>query len=153
MYCNGSVSKCSLLPEQSLFYFLMWSDGKSGDAAELFERASQSIKVKHYTEALNDLNAAIEADPNLSESYLFRASVLRQLCRYGSFASIALLPCSRILENILVEWWFNFETLINNIKNAHIILVPVFSFIWTVDTGNNNLICCIINCISSWESL
>ncbi|CAL0310458.1 unnamed protein product [Lupinus luteus] len=58
------------------------SGGKSGNSAELFERVSESIKVKHYTEALNDLNAAIEADPNLSEAYLFRASVLRQLCRY-----------------------------------------------------------------------
>ncbi|XP_019444350.1 PREDICTED: dnaJ protein P58IPK homolog [Lupinus angustifolius] len=58
------------------------SGGQPGNSAELFERVSESIKVKHYTEALNDLNAAIEADPNLSEAYLFRASVLRQLCRY-----------------------------------------------------------------------
>jgi len=42
--------------------------------------------VKHYTEALDDLNAAIEADPTLSKAYLFRASVLRQICRCGSFA-------------------------------------------------------------------
>ncbi|XP_058738135.1 dnaJ protein P58IPK homolog [Vicia villosa] len=54
----------------------------SGNAAEFFEKASQSIKGRHYTEALNDLNSAIEADPNLSEAYLSRASVLRQLCRY-----------------------------------------------------------------------
>ncbi|XP_019426216.1 PREDICTED: dnaJ protein P58IPK homolog [Lupinus angustifolius] len=58
------------------------SGGKPGNSAELFERVSESIKVKRYTEALDDLNAAIEADPNLSEAYLFRASVLRQLCRY-----------------------------------------------------------------------
>ncbi|KAE9621829.1 hypothetical protein Lal_00032965 [Lupinus albus] len=58
------------------------SGGKPGNSAELFERVSESIKVKHYAEALDDLNAAIEADPNLSEAYLFRASVLRQLCRY-----------------------------------------------------------------------
>ncbi|GLT89761.1 hypothetical protein SLE2022_077320 [Rubroshorea leprosula] len=57
-------------------------DGTPGNAAELFERVSQSIKVKHYSEALNDLNAAIEADPSLSEAYFHRASVLRQLCRY-----------------------------------------------------------------------
>ncbi|GMP50454.1 hypothetical protein CsSME_00017066 [Camellia sinensis var. sinensis] len=57
-------------------------DGKPGDTAELFERVSQSIKVKHYSEALDDLNAAIEADPTLSEAYWHRASVLRQLCRY-----------------------------------------------------------------------
>ncbi|CAK8543836.1 unnamed protein product [Lathyrus sativus] len=54
----------------------------SGNAAELFEKASQSIKERHFTEALNDLNSAIEADPNHSEAYLSRASVLRQLCRY-----------------------------------------------------------------------
>ncbi|OIW21555.1 hypothetical protein TanjilG_06248 [Lupinus angustifolius] len=58
------------------------SGGKPENSAELFERVSESIKVKQYTEALDDLNAAIEADPNLSEAYLFRASVLRQLCRY-----------------------------------------------------------------------
>lgn len=57
-------------------------DGNLGNAAELFERVSQSIKVKRYSEALNDLNAAIEADPALSEAYLRRASLLRQLCRY-----------------------------------------------------------------------
>ncbi|THG22433.1 hypothetical protein TEA_004643 [Camellia sinensis var. sinensis] len=56
--------------------------GKPGNAAELFERVSQSVKVKHYSEALDDLNAAIEADPTLSEAYWHRASILRQLCRY-----------------------------------------------------------------------
>ncbi|KAL7248123.1 hypothetical protein ACSBR2_002932 [Camellia fascicularis] len=57
-------------------------DGKPGDTAELFERVSQSIKVKHYSDALDDLNAAIEAAPTLSEAYWHRASVLRQLCRF-----------------------------------------------------------------------
>ncbi|KAL6503114.1 DnaJ subfamily C member 3 [Orobanche hederae] len=57
-------------------------DGKPGDAATLFERVSQSIKVKKYSEALAELNTAIEADPALSEAYLRRASILRQLCRY-----------------------------------------------------------------------
>ncbi|GAU20277.1 hypothetical protein TSUD_337580 [Trifolium subterraneum] len=64
------------------FVFVQPFVSASGNAAELFERASQSIKGRHYTEALNDLNSAIEADPNLSEAYLSRASVLRQLCRY-----------------------------------------------------------------------
>ena len=57
-------------------------DENLGNAAELFERVSQSIKVKRYSEALNDLNAAIEADPALSEAYMRRASLLCQLCRY-----------------------------------------------------------------------
>ncbi|XP_042016510.1 dnaJ protein P58IPK homolog isoform X2 [Salvia splendens] len=58
-------------------------DGKTGDAAALFERVSESVKMKKYSDALADLNAAIEADPALSEAYWHRASILRQLCRYG----------------------------------------------------------------------
>lgn len=73
------VFACQLLLLQPLVSAL---DGKSGDAAQLFEQVSRSIKVKRYSEAINDLNAAIEADPNLSEAYLRRASILRQLCRY-----------------------------------------------------------------------
>ncbi|KAH0632572.1 dnaJ protein P58IPK homolog [Solanum tuberosum] len=57
-------------------------DTKPGDAAALFERVTQNVKVKKYSEALNDLNSAIEADPALSEAYWHRASLLRQLCRY-----------------------------------------------------------------------
>ncbi|XVF76468.1 hypothetical protein PTKIN_Ptkin13bG0268700 [Pterospermum kingtungense] len=70
---------CQLLLLQPLVSSL---DGKRGNDAELFERVSQSIKVKRYSEALNDLNAAIGADPALSEAYYRSASVLRQLCRY-----------------------------------------------------------------------
>ncbi|PON69272.1 N-terminal acetyltransferase A, auxiliary subunit [Parasponia andersonii] len=55
---------------------------KASNAAELFEKVSQNVKVKRYSEALDDLNAAIEADPTLSEAYFHRASILRQLCRY-----------------------------------------------------------------------
>ncbi|CAN6581056.1 unnamed protein product [Malus baccata var. baccata] len=73
------VFVCQLLLLQPLVSAL---DGKPGNTAELFERVSQSIKVKRYSEALNDLNAAIEADPALSEAYYHRASVLRQICRY-----------------------------------------------------------------------
>lgn len=73
------VFVCQLLLLQPLVSAL---DGKPGNAAELFERVSQSIKVKRYSEALNDLNAAIEADPTLSEAYYHRASVLRHICRY-----------------------------------------------------------------------
>lgn len=58
------------------------SAGNPGVAADLLERVSQSIKVKRYSEALEDLNAAIEADPSLSEAYWHRASVLRKLCRF-----------------------------------------------------------------------
>ncbi|CAM8960435.1 unnamed protein product [Rhodiola kirilowii] len=57
-------------------------DNKPGSTDDLLQKASQNIKVKHYSEALNDLNTAIEVDPMLSEAYLHRASVLRKLCRY-----------------------------------------------------------------------
>ncbi|KAA8516537.1 hypothetical protein F0562_016957 [Nyssa sinensis] len=73
------VFACQLLLLQPLVSAL---DGKPGDVADFFERVSQSIKVKRYSEALDDLNAAIEADPTLSEAYWHRASILRQLCRY-----------------------------------------------------------------------
>ncbi|KAF5475883.1 hypothetical protein F2P56_007642 [Juglans regia] len=73
------VFACQLLLLQPLVSAI---DGKPGNAADLLERVSQSIKVKHYSEALDDLNAAIEADPTLSEAYFRRASILRQLCRY-----------------------------------------------------------------------
>ncbi|KAH9623908.1 hypothetical protein KSS87_017322 [Heliosperma pusillum] len=73
------VLACHLLLLQPL---VSASDGKPGNAADLLEKVSQSIKVKRYSEALEDLNAAIEADPTLSEAYSHRAKVLRQLCRY-----------------------------------------------------------------------
>lgn len=63
-------------------FHLGYADGKPGDVAELFERVSQNVKVKRYSEALDDLNAAIEADPTLSEAYWHRASIQRQLCRF-----------------------------------------------------------------------
>lgn len=63
-------------------YLLGCVGSKASDAAELFEKVSRNVKVKRYSEALNDLNAAIEADPTLSEAYFHRASILRQLCRY-----------------------------------------------------------------------
>lgn len=73
------VTICQILLLQPLVSSL---DGNAGEASELFERASQSIKMKRYTEALDDLNSAIEADPKLSEAYLNRGSILRQFCRY-----------------------------------------------------------------------
>ncbi|KAK6943777.1 Tetratricopeptide repeat 2 [Dillenia turbinata] len=73
------VFACQLLLLQPLVSAF---DDKPGNAAELLQRASQNIRVKRYTEALEDLNTAIEADSTLSEAYLHRASVLRNLCRY-----------------------------------------------------------------------
>ncbi|XP_065856642.1 dnaJ protein P58IPK homolog [Euphorbia lathyris] len=73
------VVVCQLLLLQPL---VSSADGKAGNAAELFEKVEQSVKVKRYSEALDDLNAAIEADPTLSEAYFRRASILRRICRY-----------------------------------------------------------------------
>lgn len=71
--------------------YLDFVDGKPSNAAELFERVSKSIKMKHYSEALDDLNTAIEADPTLSEAYFHCGSVLRQLCRLFSSEHIDIL--------------------------------------------------------------
>ncbi|KAL5711428.1 DnaJ protein P58IPK B [Ranunculus cassubicifolius] len=58
-------------------------DGKAGvDAADLFKRSSEHIQFKRFSEALDDLNDALEADPAFSEAYRRRAFVLRQLCRF-----------------------------------------------------------------------
>jgi len=57
------------------------------DAITFLKRASETIKVKQYDEALQLLNSAIEADASLSEAYRQRASVLRQLCRYFTHES------------------------------------------------------------------
>ncbi|GKV05657.1 hypothetical protein SLEP1_g17643 [Rubroshorea leprosula] len=99
------VLLCQLLLLQPLVSAL---DGKAGNAADLFERVSQSVKVKHYSEALNDLNAAIEADPSLSEAYFHRASILRQLCRYEESEKnykrfLELKPRNRVAEKELSQ--------------------------------------------------
>ncbi|XP_058098692.1 dnaJ protein P58IPK homolog isoform X2 [Magnolia sinica] len=62
--------------------FLSAQGSKPIDATNLLKRVSSSLKSKRYNEALEDLNAALEADPTLSEAYWHRASALRQLCRF-----------------------------------------------------------------------
>jgi hypothetical protein len=47
-------------------------DAKARNAAELFERASRSIKHRRYGEAPS---AAIESDPYLSKAHVRRASI------------------------------------------------------------------------------
>ncbi|KAL3531925.1 hypothetical protein ACH5RR_005446 [Cinchona calisaya] len=79
LFLLNFVLLCQLLLLQPLVAAL---GGKPGDDATLFQRVSESVKVKKYTEALDDLKAAIDADPALSEAYWHQASILRQLCRY-----------------------------------------------------------------------
>ncbi|CAL9767623.1 unnamed protein product [Musa acuminata subsp. burmannicoides] len=57
-------------------------DSQTGDALDLLKRASEMIKVKRHHEAVGLLNAAIEADPNLSEAYQQRATAFLHLCRF-----------------------------------------------------------------------
>ncbi|XP_010920872.1 dnaJ protein P58IPK homolog A [Elaeis guineensis] len=57
-------------------------ESQHGDAVSLLKRASGMIKLNQYDDALGLLNAAIEANPNLSEAYSQRASVLHHLCRF-----------------------------------------------------------------------
>ncbi|KAJ3676365.1 hypothetical protein LUZ60_003777 [Juncus effusus] len=52
------------------------------DPSALSKKASEMINLKHYDEALGVLNAALEIDPNHSESHRQRAFVLRHKCRY-----------------------------------------------------------------------
>lgn len=99
------VLVCQFLLLQPLVSAL---DGRPGEAAALLEKAQQHVKVKRYSEALNDLNAAIEADPTLSEAYRHRASVFRQLCRYeesernyGKF--LEMIPRNSVAERELSQ--------------------------------------------------
>lgn len=61
--------------------FWICLDEQGIDAADLLKRASEKIKSRLYGGAVEDLNAAIEADPALSDAYFRRASALRHLCR------------------------------------------------------------------------
>ena len=47
--CNMHLIRLSEAWIVVVLFFRMWSDGKPKNAAELFERASQNIKVKDYT--------------------------------------------------------------------------------------------------------
>lgn len=58
--------------------------------------------MKRYSEAINDLNAAIEADPTLSEAYRHKASILRQLCRF--FANVISFYFELLLCLSLFAW-------------------------------------------------
>ena len=78
--------------------WLISPDGKLGNSAELFKKVSQNVRVKRYSEALDDLNAAIEADPELSEAYFHRGSILRQLCRFP------LLLLLKVIANYCIKF-------------------------------------------------
>ncbi|KAK8960030.1 hypothetical protein KSP40_PGU016213 [Platanthera guangdongensis] len=85
-HCNeGSGLRLDTIPTRSLMSL---------------KQASERIKLKQYGEALDILNAAIEAYSGLSEAYLQRAFVLRHLCSVHLYPIVAI--CRR-LNNILFE--------------------------------------------------
>ncbi|KAK8928794.1 hypothetical protein KSP39_PZI017530 [Platanthera zijinensis] len=73
LFCLASVFRSSLVAGQ---------ETKGVEAKNLVKQASERIKLKQYGEALDILNAAIEAYSGLSEAYLQKAFVLRHLCRF-----------------------------------------------------------------------
>jgi tetratricopeptide (TPR) repeat protein len=63
------------------FSFCFFSEAQDNDPSTLFKRASEMMSLRKYDGALGLLNAVLEVDPNHSEAYRQRASVLRQRCR------------------------------------------------------------------------
>ncbi|CAA6661818.1 unnamed protein product [Spirodela intermedia] len=57
-------------------------DANDRDASTLLKLASENVKLGQYSEALENLNAAIDKKPEFSEAYRDRGHVLRQLCRF-----------------------------------------------------------------------
>lgn len=94
--------------------WLISPDGKLGNSAELFEKVSRNVKVKRYSEALDDLNAAIEADPKLSEAYFHRGSILRQLCRFSP---------------LLLIYWISLQ-IMHRVERYSEILTPPSYCLW-----------------------
>lgn len=73
LFCLASVFRSSPVAGQ---------ENQEVEAKNLVKQASETIKSKQYSEALELLNAAIEAYSKHSEAYLQRAFVLRHLCRF-----------------------------------------------------------------------
>lgn len=73
LFCLVSAFRSSLVAGQ---------ENKGAESKNLVKQASERIKLKQYGEALDLLNAAIEADAGPSDAYLQRAFVLRHLCRF-----------------------------------------------------------------------
>lgn len=65
----------------SILFPLIFSEGQDNDPSTLFKRASEMMNLRKYDGSLGLLNAVLEVDPNHSEAYRQRASVLRHKCR------------------------------------------------------------------------
>jgi DnaJ family protein C protein 3 len=72
-----------MLPLLVLYSPIVYSqEAQDNDPSTLFKRASEMMSLRKYDGALGLLNAVLEVDPNHSEAYRQRASVLRQRCSY-----------------------------------------------------------------------
>ncbi|KAK9158306.1 hypothetical protein Scep_004880 [Stephania cephalantha] len=81
-YESRHYVECGIGRDVSLFRMDCYIYSEPGIASDYLKKASESIKLRHYGQALEDLDVALEADPTLSDTYRQRASVLRQLCRF-----------------------------------------------------------------------
>ncbi|EEE56111.1 hypothetical protein OsJ_04970 [Oryza sativa Japonica Group] len=83
-------------------------EGQDNDPSTLFKRASEMMNLRKYDGSLGLLNAVLEVDPNHSEAYRQRASVLRHKCRYkeaeGDYSKyLELKPGSSSVEKELSQ--------------------------------------------------
>uniref|UniRef100_A0A0D9YKV0 J domain-containing protein n=1 Tax=Oryza glumipatula TaxID=40148 RepID=A0A0D9YKV0_9ORYZ len=83
-------------------------EGQDNDPSTLFKRASEMMNLRKYDGSLGLLNAVLEVDPNHSEAYRQRASVLRHKCRYkeaeGDYSKyLELKPESSSVEKELSQ--------------------------------------------------
>ncbi|KAG8053751.1 hypothetical protein GUJ93_ZPchr0001g32052 [Zizania palustris] len=88
--------------------FVFAQEGQDNDPSTLFKRASEMMNLRKYDAALGLLNAVLEVDPNHSEAYRQRASVLRHKCRYkdaeGDYSKyLELKPGSASVEKELSQ--------------------------------------------------
>uniref|UniRef100_A0A0E0JUC6 J domain-containing protein n=1 Tax=Oryza punctata TaxID=4537 RepID=A0A0E0JUC6_ORYPU len=97
-----------LLLHSSPVFFVFAQEGQDNDPSNLFKRASEMMNLRKYDGALGLLNAVLEVDPNHSEAYRQRASVLRHKCRYkeadGDYSKyLELKPGSSSVEKELSQ--------------------------------------------------
>ncbi|VAH86760.1 unnamed protein product [Triticum turgidum subsp. durum] len=81
---------------------------QDNDPSKLFKSASEMMSLRKYDGALGLLNAVLELDPNHSEAYRQRATVLRHRCRHKEAESdynkfLELKPGTASVEKELAQ--------------------------------------------------
>uniref|UniRef100_A0A0E0CH92 J domain-containing protein n=1 Tax=Oryza meridionalis TaxID=40149 RepID=A0A0E0CH92_9ORYZ len=97
-----------LLLHSSPVFFVFAQEGQDNDPSTLFKRALEMMNLRKYDGSLGLLNAVLEVEPNHSEAYRQRASVLRHKCRYkeaeGDYSKyLELKPGSSSVEKELSQ--------------------------------------------------